>query len=622
MSEFVEEIDTGRKDKLSIKMWAKVFKVAPKLRKPFLFLTLLGLTSIVADILMPLFQSYIVDNFIEANRTDGLIPFALMVLGVVMIQIVMLFFFFKACLLMELNVKSSMRRALFYKFQELPVSYFNNQPVGALVAKSMSDSDRIAETLSWGVLNIGWGIVYIAFSFIPMFFINWKLTLMVIGVLPIALILGMLFEKKLLVKNRKLRALNSDISAALNEGITGAKTIKTLHSEEKLLREFGGKTKKMCVETFRYSRFMSFYYSLLFFLGAVITAIILTYGGAKVPGDMTLGELTAFIGYTSFLVDPIIMLSEGIIGLVSNQANVERTMKILEEVPSVADTPEVIAKYGDCFYPKFGNWEAMEGDIEFRNVSFKYPDTDRYILKDFNLTIPKGTSLALVGETGAGKTTIVNLLCRFFEPTEGQILIDGRDYRERSLLWLERNLGYVLQTPHLFAGTIASNIRYGKPEATDEQMIAAAEMVAADKVVAKLKNSYQSEIGECGDTLSTGEKQLLTFARALLADPKIMILDEATSSIDTYTEYLIQQAVAKVLHGRTSIMIAHRLSTIKNADNILLIEEGKVQEACTHQELMKQRGRYFSLYTKLFEMERTEIYYKSALEQSEAAENN
>ena len=249
------------------------------------------------------------------------------------------------------------------------------------------------------------------------------------------------------------------------------------------------------------------------------------------------------------------------------------------------------------------NWEPIEGDIEFKDVSFMYSDGTEYVLENFNLKIPRGTNIAIVGETGAGKSTLVNLVCRFFEPTKGKVLIDGRDYKERSMLWLHSNIGYVLQTPHLFSGSVRENIRYAKLDASDEDIIGAAKLVNAHDFIMRMEKGYDSDVGEGGGNLSTGEKQLISFARAILADPKIFVLDEATSSIDTKTEGLVQEAISVILNNRTSFLIAHRLSTIKKADIILVVKSGKIIEQGTHNELMAIKGYYSELYNRQFEEE-------------------
>ena len=292
--------------------------------------------------------------------------------------------------------------------------------------------------------------------------------------------------------------------------------------------------------------------------------------------------------------------------LITVQVNVERFTRLMETESDVRDTPEVVARYGDSFEPLRKNWEPLHGDITFEDVSFKYPDGDEYVLEHFDLHVPQGTNVAIVGETGAGKSTLVNLVCRFFEPTSGRILIDGKDARERSQLWLHSNIGYVLQTPHLFSGTVLENLRYGNPDATMEQIETAVKSVSADAVIARMDKGYDSDVGEGGDLLSTGEKQLLSFARAILADPRIFVLDEATSSIDTVTEKLIQDAIEHLMKGRTSFVIAHRLSTIRQADVILVVHDGKIVEQGTHSELIAKKGAYYNLYTRQFQEEAVE----------------
>ena len=328
--------------------------------------------------------------------------------------------------------------------------------------------------------------------------------------------------------------------------------------------------------------------------------VIAGFGG---QGVMLIGTLSAFISYAQGMMEPIQFLVQVISSLINVQVNVERFTRLMETQPDVADSPEVIEKYGDDFSPKRENWEPLHGDVEFCDVSFRYPDGDDYVLEHFNLKIPQGTNVAIVGETGAGKSTLVNLVCRFFEPTSGKILIDGVDARERSQLWLHSNIGYVLQTPHLFSGTILENLRYGNRNASMEQIEAAVKAVSADKMISRLPDGYDTVLGEGGGGLSTGEKQLLSFARALLADPRIFVLDEATSSVDTVTEQLIQNAIDKVMNGRTSFVIAHRLSTIRKADLILVVSDGKIIERGTHAELMRLNGEYRKLYTMQYREE-------------------
>ncbi len=319
-----------------------------------------------------------------------------------------------------------------------------------------------------------------------------------------------------------------------------------------------------------------------------------------------IGTLSVFMSYALGLMEPVQWIVRAVSDLITVQVNVERFTRLMETESDVRDTPEVVARYGDSFEPLRKNWEPLHGDITFEDVSFKYPDGDEYVLEHFDLHVPQGTNVAIVGETGAGKSTLVNLVCRFFEPTSGRILIDGKDARERSQLWLHSNIGYVLQTPHLFSGTVLENLRYGNPDATMEQIEAAVKSVSADAVIARMDKGYDSDVGEGGDLLSTGEKQLLSFARAILADPRIFVLDEATSSIDTVTEKLIQDAIEHLMKGRTSFVIAHRLSTIRQADVILVVHDGKIVEQGTHSELIAKKGAYYNLYTRQFQEEAVE----------------
>ena len=260
-----------------------------------------------------------------------------------------------------------------------------------------------------------------------------------------------------------------------------------------------------------------------------------------------------------------------------------------------------MARYGDVFEPRRENWEELAGDVAFEDVTFRYPDGKELVLEHFNLQVPRGTMVAIVGETGAGKSTLVNLACRFFEPTSGRVLVDGRDVRERSQLWLHSQIGYVLQSPHLFSGTVRDNLRYGNPAATDAEIREALRLVSADAIVDRMEKGLDSEVGEGGEMLSTGEKQLLSFARALLANPRILVLDEATASVDTVTEKIIQDAIGTILRGRTSFVIAHRLSTIVGADVILVVRDGKIVERGTHRELMARQGHYHALFTRQYE---------------------
>ena len=403
--------------------------------------------------------------------------------------------------------------------------------------------------------------------------------------------------------NRKIREINSRITGNFNEGIAGARSVKILVIERVMQKEFESETEKMRSESVRAVRHSAMLISAVTLMSSIALAVVLWQGGIMTrAGLIKIGTLSVFLSYAVGMMEPLQFIIQNISAFIGIQANIERFTDLLAHPSDVADTPEVIARYGDSFHPKYENWEEIRGDIEFRDVTFRYPDGEENVLEHFSLKVPYGQNIAIVGETGAGKSTLVNLVCRFYEPTEGAILIDDRDARERSQLWLHRNLGYVLQTPYLFSGSVRENLRYGKPEATDEQIMEALRMVCAQEVVERM-GGLDSDVGEGGSSLSTGEKQLLSFARALLADPRLLILDEATSSIDSRTEKVIQNAISVVTKNRTSFVIAHRLSTIVSADLILVVRDGKVTERGTPRELIEKKGYYYSLYKMQHEKE-------------------
>ena len=460
--------------------------------------------------------------------------------------------------------------------------------------------------MSWSLMDGVWQISYMIGAAAVMLAVNLPLALMILAVVPaVTLLIGVL-EKKLTELNRRIRDINSRISGDFNEAITGAKTIKTLVVEDRIesgFRKDSSEMKKVSVHT---SRIRALFGSTIIFASSISLAIVLWRGGIITQqGVMLIGTLSLLMSYAQGIIEPIRWVIDAISNMIAVQVNIERLTKLLATESDVADRPDVIEKYGTTFEPKRENFEKLNGDIEFVDVSFHYPDGEETVLDHFNLKIPQGSNVAIVGETGAGKSTLVNLVCRFYEPTSGKVLIDGRDARDRSQLWLHSNIGYVLQTPHLFSGTVLDNLRYAKPDATDEEIDSALRRVSADEVVARMENGINSEVGECGDLLSTGEKQLISFARAILADPRILILDEATASVDTITEKKIQTAIAEITKGRTSLVIAHRLSTVVDADIILVVKNGRIVEKGRHSELMALKGHYYALYTRQYEEDAT-----------------
>lgn len=573
-------------------------------KKRLLTMFILGIVGSIVDISIPLFQQYAIDNYVVTGILDTLPFFIGLYILTLIVQIGANFITFYSASFIEMNIGHDMKQACFDHLQTLSFSYFNQNSVGYVHSRVMSDTQRIGELVSWVMMDSIWHVSYVIGATIVMFSIDFKLALAVLCVMPIAALLIALCLNKLTTLNRSIREINSKISGDYNEAITGAKTIKTLVIEEKIAKEFHDDTEKMKKTSVKTTRFRGLLWSSVSFFSFVALALVLWQGGIlTLDQAMQIGKLSAFMSYAQGLLNPLLWIIDALSTLVNTRVNIERVTRLLETKSDVTDTPDVIEKYGDTFEPKRENWEELYGDIEFDNVSFTYPDGEERVLENFSLKVPKGTRVAIVGETGAGKSTLVNLVCRFYEPTEGCVLIDGRDARERSQLWLHSNIGYVLQAPHLFSGSVRDNLRYGKPDASDEEIYEALKTVSADKVVEKMEKGLDSEVGEGGDLLSTGEKQLLSFARAIIADPKILVLDEATSSVDTMTEQIIQKALTHVTEGRTSFIIAHRLSTVRDADVIIVVKEGKIVEQGTHKELMKLKGYYNALYTRQYEKE-------------------
>jgi len=549
--------------------------------------------------LAPLMQKYAIDHFVAGKTFDTLPLFIVIYVLSMFLMVFVGYHEIHLGIVTQLSMDRDMRNAAFAHLQELAFSYYNQNSVGYIHSRVWSDTDRIGDLLTWQIHDLVALAIYIGVSLSVMFATNFRLALWAMVLIPAISIFFALFQKKYFDLNTEVRELNSKITGNINEGVTGAKTTKSLVIEEKINRDFKNDTSSMLNKSVDAARLKGLFGSVTNLAGSLAIAIILWKGGVIAKSEV--GTFSMFMSYAQELMEPIRWVVETIAIFVQGKVNIERYTKLMETVSDVTDTPEVIAKYGDSFDAKRENWEEIKGDIEFKNVDFKYPDGDEYILENFNLKIPFGCNVAIVGETGAGKSTLASLICRFYEPTKGQVLIDGKDARERSQLWLHSSLGYVLQDPHLFSGSIKENLKYGNPDATDEEIERAIKLVSADSVVAKLPNGLDTTVGEGGDTLSTGEKQLFSFARAILANPKIIVLDEATASVDTLTEQKIQSAIDTIIKGRTSIVIAHRLSTIRNADIILVVSKGKIIERGRHDELMAAKGHYYELWTRQFE---------------------
>ena len=583
--------------------WKTLLKFALRYKKALIIMiasmSLLG----VVEVLMPYLTSYAIDNYIVPGKIEGMWKYIVIYGGSIIATAgsVLTFVYFAGKV--EVGVTHDIREKGFDKLQTLSYSYYDVTPVGYIMARMTSDAQRLGDTIAWSLVDLAWGGFFMLASLIWMLFLNFKLAIIIVALMPLLAVISFFFQQKILKHQREVRKTNSKITGSFNEGIMGARTTKTLVREEQNFKDFSVLTSRMRRFSVKAALFSSLYMPVVMTLGAIGSGIILARGGTMVLGSvMSLGELVFFWTMSGFFFEPVYNAARIFAELQSAQASAERVVKLLDTESQIQDSEEITAIYGDAFEPKKENWPEIHGEVEFKDVMFKYNKGDK-VLDSFNLKVKQGETLALVGETGSGKSTIVNLICRFYEPVEGEILIDGVDYRQRSQLWLHSNLGYVLQTPHLFSGTIMENIRYGRLDATDDEVIEAAKLVDAHHFIVELKEGYRTQVGEGGSLLSTGEKQLISFARAILADPALFILDEATSSIDTETEVKIQSAIEKLLSGRTSFIIAHRLSTIRHADRIIVIDKGKIIQEGTHKELMHEDGHYRDLYTEQFRHE-------------------
>lgn len=577
-------------------------KMAPLLKKYRKNIFLIVFTILVfsaADLAAPVLQRYALNHFVGGGKLDTMLPFILIYVLVIAIFGAAGYFNVKVCLSTEVKMDRDMRNKAFEHLQKLSFDYYSRNSVGYIHSRVMSDTSRIGETLTWNFCDTIFFIIEIVGSIAVMMYYNVRLTALVLIIVPVIALAYALFQGKLVKLHRQIREINSNITGNFNEGITGARTIKSLVIEDKICRDFTDETGNMFRKSMKQARLKGALSALTTLATSAALAIVLWKGGVIAAEEV--GTFSLFMTYARGLMDPVSILVDCLSLFIAGKVNIERFTNLLESEPNVKDSAEVIEKYGDCFEPKKENWEELKGDIEFDNVSFMYPDGEEYVLKDFNLKIPFGSNIAIVGETGAGKSTLVNLLCRFYEPTSGRILVDGKDVRERSQLWMHSSLGYVLQTPHLFSGTIRDNLLYGKPDASEEEIMHAIKQVSAEGIIEKLEKGLDSDVGEGGDMLSAGEKQLICLARAILADPKIMILDEATASVDTLTEQKIQRAIDTVIKGRTSFVIAHRLSTVRGADVILVVDSGRIVEQGSHKDLLAAGGHYHDLWMRQFE---------------------
>ncbi|MBN1217662.1 MAG: ABC transporter ATP-binding protein [Anaerolineae bacterium] len=567
------------------------------------FLLLIGLVSF-QDSVFTYLSKLIIDEGIVPGNVERMRQLFTLYAGMALVQALAVFGFIYLAGILGQRIQYDMRETLFKHLQALSLSYYSKTPVGWIMSRVTSDSSRIADLITWGLIDSTWSTLNITAALIFMFIINWQLAMVMVFVIPILLVIATIFKKKILLEYRRARKMNSKLTGVYNENITGVRVVKALTREEKNLEEFDGQATKLYQAAYRAAWLSALFMPAVQVTGAVALGAIIWYGGWQIQvAGMTVGSLQAFISYLTFMLWPILELARVYAEMQNSVASAERVFSLIDAEPEIVDRP-------DAFDPG-----TIRGDIEFDHVDFYY-EKDKPVLTDFNLHVKQGETIALVGPTGGGKSTIVNLICRFYEPKAGVIRIGGTDYTSFTLHAIQSRIGVVLQTPHLFSGTVRDNIRYGRLEATDEDIEAAARLAHAHEFIVDMERGYDEEVGEGGNLLSTGQKQLISLARAMLAQPEIFVMDEATSSVDTLTEALIQQGMETLMAGRTSFIIAHRLSTIKRADRILVIEDGRITEIGSHAELIRAKGHYYSLYTKQFHRQAESSYeqlYKQAV---------
>lgn len=604
MSERFEEQEFNT-DHLDTKLWSRVLKHFFVYKKDLTIIFVSMISIACVDIAFPYLNKLAIDYFVlEKGDLTKLWPFGLLYGFLIIVQVFVVYFFIKYTGKVEMQFAYDIRNQAFKKLQELSFSYYDKTPQGWIMARMTSDIGRLADIVSWSIIDLIWGSTLIIGVSIVMLVVNWRLALLVLVVVPFLAYISIIFQKKILQRYRLTRKVNSKITASYSEGILGAKTTKTMGLEDQQSSEFRELTYSMKSESVKAAILSAAFMPIVMGLGAFSSAMLIWIGGQQVlVGTIAFGTLVLFTQYASQFFEPLRQIARLLAEFQMAQASAERVLSLLNSEVDLVDREDVVEKYGSILEPKTEVYEKVKGDVEFDNVSFYYKEEEP-VLVNFYLKVNHGETIALVGETGSGKSTIVNLICRFYEPKNGVIKIDNVDTKDRSLGWLHSNLGYVLQAPHLFSGTIKENIRYGDLNASDEAIVDAAKRVSAHEFIMNMEEGYDTEVGEGGGRLSTGQKQLISFARAILANPSIFILDEASSSIDTETEQIIQTAIESVLQDKTTFIIAHRLSTIVNADRILLIDKGRIVEDGTHSQLMYKKGRYYRLYTNQFNEDR------------------
>ena len=587
---------------MQISLWRRLFTFTLPYKAELWVLVVAGSVTALMEMAYPLITKWLIDDVDANGKEADLFFWAMVYLGTCFFMAVSIGSFIWMTSKIRVYASYDIREAAFANLQNLSFSFFDYRPVGWLMARMTSDCERLTNILAWGLLDLIWGVTVMLGMTVAMLVMNWKLALLVLAIVPILTWVSIKFQRTILGSARAVRRTNSRITGAYAQGIMGVLTSKTFSREAPNADEIHQLTGDMYIASVRNLTLSAIYIPIILIMSSVAVGLTLAIGGSDLlVGIIEAGTLVAFMMLARHFFEPVEVMGYWFAEMQMAQASAERVLSLIDAEPAIRDSVSVSDAVRMHRSTPQRETRAEDGGsldihkVELMNVNFAY-EADVPILRDINLTAHKGETIAIVGPTGSGKSTLVNLVCRFYQPTSGQVLIDGIDYRNRSLRWLQSNLGVVLQNAHVFRGTVLENIRYGRLTASDSDVIHAAETVGAHEFINALENGFQTEVGEDGDMLSVGQKQLVSFARAILADPQILVMDEATSSVDTVTETKMQVGLDQVLSGRISFVIAHRLSTIRNAARIVVLDGGEISETGDHAQLIRRGGHYAKLY--------------------------
>ncbi len=599
-----EQFDPLAKQSVNWQLWRQLFSYITPYKREVFWLIVCAIVTGILEPFYALITKWLLDDIVANGENASLILWGIGYLAMTLSLAVAVGFFLLMTNKLRVHASYDLRLDAFRNLQRQSFSYFDKRPVGWLVARMTSDCERLTNILAWAFLDLIWSSTMVLATSFALAWLSWKITLVMMLVMPFIVWISAKFRRSILSTAREVRATNSRITGSFNESIMGMETSKIFVQEQPNASRFAVQTRQMYQASVRNLTLAAIYVPLIVTSSSVSYGLALAFGGSEMlAGSIAVTTLITFMMLVNHFFEPFEVVGNWFAEIQMAQASAERLLGIIQAEPEIKDSTAVTKAIQLHHDQSPNKTTAFDGGlsriekIELRNLSFSY-DRRTPVLSDINLTVERGQTIALVGPTGGGKTTLINVICRFYEPTQGSVYLDDVDYRNRSNHWLYSQLGIVLQQAHVFSGTVRENIRYGKLDANDAEIEQAAKLAEAHGFIHRLENGYDTQVGENGNRLSAGQKQLLSFARAILADPQILVLDEATSSVDTETEQRIQQGIERMLQGRISFIIAHRLSTIRHAHTIVFIDEGRIVEMGSHEALLARRGRYFRLYAQ------------------------